>query len=254
MSQRLLGQPLTLRDGTIPEKVDYDDAWVHACAAHAEVMFDVGANVGHAALMALLCPNMKEVVLVEANWEALAVAAENIIRNQLASRARFVGAFAAETSDESVEFWTVGTGAAGSMYASHAQSAARAGSMRQVSTLTLDSLAARYNVVPDLVKIDVEGAESKVLLGSKQLASHARTRFVVEMHSMAELTMAHNASLVLEWAQQTGYAAWYLSGATRLESPDLIQHRGRCHVLLQPRDWPYPDWLVGIPQSAELPA
>ena len=253
VSRRLLGHELVLRDGTVPEKVDYDDAWVYACAAHSEVMFDVGANVGHSALMALLCPSMKQVVLVEANWEALSVAAENLIRNHLSARARFVGAFAAETVDESVEFWTVGTGAAGSMYASHAVSAARAGSVRQVSTLTLDALSTRFEVVPDLVKIDVEGAESKVLLGSKQLAARKRTRFIVEMHSMAELTMARNASTVLEWTAEMGYGAWYLSGATRLESPETIQHRGRCHLLLQPRDWPYPDWLVGIPQSAALP-
>ncbi|HLL21681.1 MAG TPA: FkbM family methyltransferase [Kofleriaceae bacterium] len=253
VSQRLVGHDVVLRDGTVPEVIDYDDAWVHACAQHAEVMFDVGANVGHAALMALLSPQIKQVVLVEANWEALAVAAENIIRNQLASRARFVGAFAAEAADESIDFWTVGTGAAGSMYASHASSAAKAGSVRQVSTVTLDGLAAGYGLVPDLVKIDVEGAEIKVLGGSREIAASQKTRFIVEMHSMAELTMAKNATQVLAWAESVGYAAWYLSAAARLETPDTIKHRGRCHLLLQPTDWSYPAWLAGIPQSAPLP-
>lgn len=254
MPGRLLGHDLVLRDGTIPDKLDYDDAWVHACAQHAEVMFDVGANVGHAALMALLCQNIQQVLLVEANWEALSVAAENLIRNQLSARARFIGAFAAETSDESIDFWTVGTGAAGSMYASHASSAARAGSVRRVSTITLDGLSNNFEVVPDLVKIDVEGAEIKVLRGSTHIASNRATRFVVEMHSMAELTMASNAAQVLEWTKSVGYSAWYLSGAALLENPETIQHRGRCHLLLQPRDWSYPEWLAKIPQSAALPA
>ena len=250
---RLLGQDLLLRDGTVPGRIDYDDAWFHACASHAENIFDVGANVGHSALMALLCGNVKQVVLVEANWEALSVAAENLVRNQLSARARFISAFAAEATNDSVDFWTVGTGAAGSMFASHASSAAKSGSVRRVSTITLDSLSDVLEVVPDLVKIDVEGAEIKVLRGAGTLASHLKTRFLVEMHSMAELTMLANARQVLEWAHAAGYAAWYMSEASRLEAPETIQHRGRCHLVLQPREWPYPEWLARIPQSAQLP-
>ena len=251
---RMLGQDVVLRDGTIPGAVDYDDAWFHACAQQAKIVFDVGANVGHSALMALLGGSGEQIVLVEANWEALAVAAENLIRNQLAARARFVCAFASDAADASVDFWTVGTGAAGSMYASHASSARAAGSVRQVQTITLDALSSRFDVVPDLVKIDVEGAEHKVLLGATTLVARKRTRFLVEMHSMQELTMAHNATQVLAWTREHGYAAWYMSQPQRLEGPEPIQHRGRCHLLLQPADWPYPDWLAKIPQSSALPA
>jgi FkbM family methyltransferase len=254
VATRMLGQDIVLRDGTIPGETDYDDAWFHACAQHATTVFDVGANVGHSALMALLCPNVEQIVLVEANWEALAVASENLIRNQLSPRARFVCAFASQSADASVDFWTVGTGAAGSMYSSHATSAARTGSVRKVSTITLDGLSSRFGAVPDLVKIDVEGAEHDVLLGSRQLAAKHATRFIVEMHSMTELTMARNATQVLAWSREAGYAAWYMSAGTLLEQAETIQHRGRCHLLLQPSDWPYPEWLAAIPQSAKLPA
>ena len=251
---RMLGQDVVLRDGTIPGAIDYDDAWFHACAQQAKIVFDIGANVGHSALMALLGGSVEQIVLVDANWEALAVAAENLIRNQLAARARFVCAFASNATDASVDFWTVGTGAAGSMYASHATSARAAGSVRQVQTTTLDAMAERFGVVPDLVKIDVEGAEHKVLLGSANVVAKKQTRFLVEMHSMQELTMAHNATQVLQWTRAAGYAAWYMSASARLEAPETIAHRGRCHLLLQPADWPYPEWLTKIPQSAPLPA
>ena len=70
------------------------------------------------------------------------------------------------------------------------------------------------------------------------------------MHSPPELPMVRNAELVLAWAREVGYAAWYLSEARRIESPDPIKHRGRCHLLLQPTTWPYPAWLAGIAQSA----
>ncbi len=253
VKQALLGREVVLREHTIRAEIDYDDAWLHACTTHSEVMFDVGANVGQSALVGLLSPTIRQVVLVEANWEALALAAQNLIRNQLSSNARFVAAFAGDTSDATVDFWTVGTGAAGSMYQGHAQTAARAGSMLQVPTITLDDLCDVYQVVPDLVKIDVEGAEHKVLVGSTKLAAHKKTRFMVEMHSPPELPMAENAGLVLDWCKRVGYSAWYLKGEELLDGVAAIAHRGRCHLLLQPATWSYPEWLRGIKQSAPLP-
>jgi FkbM family methyltransferase len=250
----LAGCDLVVRDGSLNDERDYDDAWLFACARHASVVFDVGANVGQSALLVLLCPNVRELVLVEANPDALRVAAENLIRNQLCARARFVSAFAADTSNAMVDLWTVGTGAAGSMYMGHAVAAARAGKVQRVPTTTLDELVDRYGTVPELVKVDVEGAESKVLAGSRQLAAHRRTRFLVEMHSPRELPMKDNADLVLAWATSTGYRVWYLRDGSVLETSAKIEHRGRCHVLLQPVEWEYPAWLAGIEQSAELPA
>ncbi|MDX2091171.1 MAG: FkbM family methyltransferase [Kofleriaceae bacterium] len=253
MSTSLLGRELVVRWGTIRPETDYDDAWLYACLRHAEVVFDVGANVGGSALLGLLCSNIKQMVLIEANAEALSVAAQNLIRNQLSSRARFVGAFADETSDRTVDFWTIGTGAAGSMFQGAAVTAARAGSSQRVPTTSLDELAERFAVAPDFVKIDVEGAEGNVLRGARAVARGGKTRFLVEMHSPPELPMVANAQQVLAWCNEVGYAAWYLSKGVKLESPDLIAHRGRCHLLLQPAAWAYPEWLRGIEQSTPLP-
>ena len=122
----------------------------------------------------------------------------------------------------------------------------------EVPVTTLDALVAKHGA-PDFVKIDVEGAEARVL-GGATFAAKRETRFLVEMHAMPELSMEANADLILEWARRVGYAVWYMSQAQRLESAELIKHRGRCHLLLQPADWPYPDWLASISQSAPLPA
>jgi FkbM family methyltransferase len=249
---RILGREFIVREGTVPSQLDYDYAWVLACALHSEVFFDVGANVGYDTLLALLSPTIKRVVLIEANPEALSVAAENLINNQLASKASFVPAFAGDVDNSKVKFWTVGTGAAGSVHKSHAVTAGKANSFIEVPTITIDTVCADFGLTPDLIKIDVEGAEYDVLQGSKTCAEKGQTRYLVEMHSNPEMTMVANTEKVMAWCRELGYQPWYLAKGERLDSAEQTQHRGRCHLLLQPVHWPYPEWLVGIKQSAAL--
>ena len=64
--------------------------------------------------------------------------------------------------------------------------------------------------------------------------------------------MVDNAERVLDWCRRFSYSAWYLRDHARLDQATTLADRGRCHLLLQPADWPYPDWLQGIPQSAPL--
>lgn len=90
-----------------------------------------------------------------------------------------------------------------------------------------------------------------VLEGSKNLATGKQTRFLVEMHSNPRMPMVRNAELVLGWCAKSGYAAWYLAEGARLTDPFQISRRGRCHLLLQPQEWPFPAWLEGIPQGAD---
>lgn len=247
-----MGRRLLVRGGTMRPRPDYDDAWFLACARHAGAIFDIGANVGYSAILALQEPAVREVVLVEANPAALAVAAENLILNGFSARARFVAAFAADAADGSVDFWTVGTGAAGSVFQSHARSAVRRDSSIRIPTVTVDALCDRVGFRPDFVKVDVEGSESKVLEGSRKCARHCETRFLVEMHANDEMSMSDNSDRILSWCTEAEYQAWYMKDAVRLAESRQIAHRGRCHLLLQPASWNYPDWLSEIRQSAAL--
>ncbi|MDJ0753300.1 MAG: FkbM family methyltransferase [Ardenticatenaceae bacterium] len=52
-----------------------------------------------------------------------------------------------------------------------------------VKTLTLDEYVNTRNIKPDLVKIDVEGAEAKVLCGANETISHFRPNCLVSTHS-----------------------------------------------------------------------
>lgn len=248
----VMGRTLRLMRGTFRTTPDYDDAWFLACAIRASVIFDVGANVGYDAILALAFSKVECVALIEANPRALARAAHNIGLNSLNGRVRLISGFASDTSNDRVTFWTTGAGAAGSVFSKHAHTAAARGDALLVPTTTLDLLCAALQMQPDFVKVDVEGAESRVLAGSRQIAARRRARFLVEMHSNPDLPMLDNARLVREWCADVAYSAWYLRDRVLLESASQISHRGRCHLLLQPNDWAFPTWLEPIRQSAAL--
>jgi len=249
---RLIDREFTVRKGTIHAKEDYDEAWILALAMHAQTAIDVGSNIGQAAFILLYPNTVQEVILVEPNPGALSIASENLIHNHLVHRARLVCAFAADIADEAVQFWTVGTGSAGSMYADHAVTAAKRDLSYSVPTTTVDTLCDLYHLIPDLVKVDTEGAESLVLPCSTRLSASQKTRFFVEMHSNPHMPMTDNARKVLDWCAHNAYRAWYCANKEELTDPEQIAHRGRCHLLLQPGTWEYPDWLRNISQSAPL--
>lgn len=251
-------QPVTLPDGQVVamrdarfDRPDQDDGWEWFLVRQSRSFFDIGCNVGHVTLIAALDPD-RQVVAVDPNLEALARAAELVCRNGASTNVRFVPGFVGARDDETIDFWTVGTGAAGSAYESHAVTASARGSSRSVTTLTLDTLASRVGVAPDLVKIDVEGAESEVLDGARATAAAHRPSFLIEMHSRPELPMTHNADLVLGWAAELGYDAWYLRDHTPLVEPEQIADRGRCHLLLLPTGSDYPTGLSEIPQRCSI--
>lgn len=248
----VLGTEVKVRDGTFPQSPDYDDAWLYALITQCNVFFDVGSNMGETSLLACLDNPLRNVVAMDANPGALATAAENLFLNGFSRQVRFVLAFIADTENEEVEFFTVGTGQAGSRFRSHAKTASSTNRSFKTKTTTLDTVARELNLRPDLIKIDVEGAESEVLAGSRELAGHHGPRFIVEMHAIKELSMRQNGEKVLRWCREVDYEAYYLKRHVMVTSPDLFADRGRCHLYLQPKGHQYPSFLKEIAQEATL--
>lgn len=94
VAETILDRTYVVRQGTIRRPPDLDDAWLLALTQHSKTFFDIGANVGYTALLASFSPQLESMVLVDANPNALAIAAENLIRNHLAAKALFLCAFA----------------------------------------------------------------------------------------------------------------------------------------------------------------
>lgn len=244
---KLNNHTFKLIKGTFKE--DYDNAWFYELAKTTYNLMDIGSNIGAQTVLGFAGGHLRSSLLVDANVDALAIAAKNLLQNSLVHHAHFYVGFVSDEDNTQVRFWTVGTGAAGSMYQSHAKTAHDRSSSYTVNTVTIDSLVAHFSFQPDLIKIDVEGAESKVLHGSIQTTRQFSPTYFVEMHSNEQLSMEENTSLILSWCNEYEYRAYYLKEHVMLTSPVPIKHRGRCHILLLPKDRPYPDALKLIKQG-----
>ena len=251
VNANLFERTYLVRAQTIRTTSDKDDGWLFACSSLAHRIFDIGTNIGQAAILELLPDSVDHVLLVDPNPMALSIAAENLIVNGLINRVNLERVFVSDEANQVLDFYTVLYGAAGSMFKSHAKTASKRNLHFKVSTTTIDLLVGKYGV-PDFIKIDIEGAESFALKGARECMRLNRTRFLVEMHSSSEMPMVANAQRVLETCAEVGYSAWYLSNKVILTSPEQLKDRGRCHLLLQPKDWEWPKTIIQIPQNAPL--
>ena len=253
LEANLCGVPLKTISGTIRKKEDQDDAWWFYLAKHNSVIFDIGANIGYTALLALIQNPKRQIILVDPNPEALEKAATNIIKNNLGSRVQYLTAFVSNVIDDTIKFYTVGAGQAGSMYASHAETAASTNSFMEVKTVTLDYIYSFYDIKPDLVKIDVEGAETLVMQEAKKLANETKCSFFIEMHNVENLGMEAATQSMLDWCKEMNYKTWYLKTGEELITAETVKNRGKCHLLLMPYKKDYPEYLKGITQNHKLP-
>lgn len=253
VEEELGGRKFRVQKGTIRKLPDMDDAWYACLAGRAKVILDIGSNVGYDALIAFAYGKPHRIVLVDPNPLALSVAAQNMIMNGYSRKCQFVSTLVSDSNGERVKLFTLGTGAAGSIFSSFADSARKLNSWYWAYTETVDSLVASQGIVPDLIKIDVEGAESKVLAGAIDVCAKYKVSIIVEMHSGQVLSMYDNANSVLSWCERARYQAWYMKEASKLDNPQAIANRGRCHLLLLPMGQDYPSSLGGIPQRSPLP-
>ena len=249
VTARFLDREYLVRNGVVDDG-DYDDAWIHALARHSTNVFDVGSNIGQSAFNMLHAPGVECVVLIDPSPLALTVAADTLIRNQFGHRVRFVNAFVSDVAGGMVRF-TGGRGTGGHIVDGEGPDASSAVS---VPTTTVDDIAQRVGLTPDFVKFDVNGFEGRILAGSSTVAAQERTRFLIEMHRGPGRPQEQVTNEVLDWCRSNKYAAWYLAKGVRITAAEPVKHRGRYHLLLQPEAWPYPSWLVGIEQKADVSA
>ena len=252
-SKTLLGKEYTLVQGSFREENDYDDAWLLYLSYKSKIVFDIGCNTGQSSILISNSKFLKKLFLVEPNPLSLAIASENLIINNLSDNVTFIAKAAYNKSKEKIKLWTMpGAYAGASLDINFTETGKISNNYFDIETITLDDIAKKYNCIPDLVKIDVEGAEFSVLEGAINIAKNKNTKFLVEVHSSPSLSIEENTTKILNWAEYNNHHSYYLCKHTQLKNTDDIKDRGRYHMLLIHKEEKYPPGLNKIKQAAKI--
>jgi FkbM family methyltransferase len=232
----LLDVSYTVRSEARSTGADRDYAVLKDLAAGRRCVLDVGANLGLTALiMSSAMPADGRVIAFETSEDGCRIIRDNAALNGLGERISVVNALIAERSGLTIDFYgDFASGGASIIpgYLAHSRP------LRKV-TLALDHFVAADGLTPDLIKIDVEGAELRVLQGTAKTMQAARPLIFVELHSYDGVTVPDAAAELLAFLGPLDYALVYLRTKAAITDPAVFTGRGRCHVLLCPAESPF---------------
>jgi FkbM family methyltransferase len=169
-----------------------------------DVLYDVGANIGVLTLLLATEPVGREVRIFAAEPEPgnFRQLERNVALNGLEDRV-LPHRVALGAADGTTELFVRGGAGEGR----HSIVEER-GSTRtvQVPLSTLATFAERTGSPPDVVKIDVEGAEGRVLAGMEPLLNAGAVRDVfLELHPKGERDRMPGGEVIGEWMRARGY-------------------------------------------------
>lgn len=164
------------------------------------VLADVGANIGVTALaMAAAAPYHAELLCFEPDERSLPLLRHNLTANDLAG-AKVFGEALAER-DGMARLRCGATNAATSVLVEpHSRTQTLGATFRDVPVRRLDSVLAQHRIERlDLLKIDVEGGESLVMLGAMEAIARDKPIIFTEFNLWTQMTAgARNPLEVLE--------------------------------------------------------
>ncbi len=183
-----------------------------------QILFDIGANVGYYTILGsrLVGPG-GVVVAIEPAVRNLSFLYRHLEINHVSN----VNIIAAACSDENTfaRFSSGENGATG-----HLTNEAGVGSQANredtfVSTITIDSVVQKVGFAPDVIKIDVEGAELSVLKGAHATLLASRPVIFLSVHSNS---LRYSC---LGYLEEIGYTARSVKG-DKDDQSEFIAHYG----------------------------
>jgi len=174
-------------------------------------VIDVGAHIGLYTLGAARRVGSGKVYAIEANEEAVNVLRRHVSLNHFDDRVEIVAA-AVSDSDGRASFYTSGVTSAGSLARANAEFPLNRERLeqpaREVSTpsMTLDRFCQERGITPDVIKIDVEGAEVHVLRGARQVLAAAAPLIFCEVHPDQMASFGSTPGQLESIAREAGYA------------------------------------------------
>jgi FkbM family methyltransferase len=200
------------------------------CNMQGQVVWDVGAHIGyHTLAMACLVGPSGHVIAFEPNISNLERLRANLDGNPDLTQRVIIKDFALSQNDEEMHFMQSSDVDGGKSSGSHltdalpplVKSVYKAFTETSVRCVKADTLFKNKSApVPNVMKIDVEGAEHLVLNGAKKMLSGCRPFLFIEIHNVKAMLY------VLELLFSLGYSAEILDAEHTSPS--------RCFILAKP--------------------
>jgi FkbM family methyltransferase len=127
----------------------------------------------------------------------------------------------------------------------------------QKITVSLDDFVQQNGLQPDLIKIDVEGAEQQVIAGMRGIMREFRPEVALELHAWPGMPAAENATRILTLLEPLDYGMLWLRSRQFLDDPGALTGlseptggvEGRARFLLLPKGRSVPAWLETLDLS-----
>jgi FkbM family methyltransferase len=254
-SRSLAGSRFRLAYEARHERGEADLAFLRRLTQGASCVLDVGANVGTASLVML--QDMADdgvVYAVEPSEAACQVAQRNARLNGVADRVHVVNVLAGARTGEVTAFHWDGVSPQGSVVG---RPRGGGGSVMMKACVTLDCLVTGLSLRPEVVKVDVEGAEGDVLRGAAGVLAEHRCMVALELHAWKGVSVGENATGILETLRSVDYEMIRLRTRRIVKGADdfaelpgtdgSVQFRAR--ALCVPCERGVPSWLAEFDTS-----
>ena len=173
---------------------------------------DVGAHVGLVTLpMASVIAPGGFVIAFEPAAANRALLARHVALNQLGDRVRIESSLVGEREQGDVTFYE-SSSATGKNTLVDGVLGPQSRSSR-LSQITLDTYCAMHGLIPEVIKIDVEGAEVGVLEGARQLLRDHRPPVFLSVHPRLIAALGRSTDELLLILEEVGYECCHIDGS-----------------------------------------
>ena len=176
----------------------------------SNVFFDVGANVGYYSLIAGLQNKNCRIFSFEPVTETYEKLLDNVTLNKLQNISAFNFGFLEKDKEISM------------FYDANESTAASLENIRDLNEIdktkckftTIDSFVKKHKVFPDLIKIDVEGAELFALMGAVDTLKNGNPTIFIEILRKWCAKFGHTAMDVFNFLYDLGYSSYVVRGSS----------------------------------------